>query len=77
MILGSQPEIKPASPTLEGKILTTGLPGKSLVNFMCFVLGENIFIQRNVVKSKTEKHLHIFQLNLFQMYYLLSETCPI
>ena len=29
-ILAPQPGIKPAPPALEGEVLTTGLPGKSL-----------------------------------------------
>ena len=30
-ILAPQPGIKPATPGLEGEVLTTGLPGKSLL----------------------------------------------
>ena len=32
--LRSPPGIKPASPALEGEIATTGLPGKSLLDFL-------------------------------------------
>ena len=30
-ILAPQPEIKPTPPALEGKVLTPGLPGESLI----------------------------------------------
>ena len=33
-ILAPQPEIKPTLPALEGKVLTPGLPGKSLIAFL-------------------------------------------
>ena len=33
-----QLEIKPASPALEGRLLTTGPPGKSLIKFLKVIL---------------------------------------
>ena len=33
-ILAPQPGIEPAPPPLEGKVLTTGLPGKSLSKYL-------------------------------------------
>ena len=36
-ILARQPGIEPATPTLEGEVLTTGPPGKSLCGYI-FVL---------------------------------------
>ena len=38
-ILVPQPGIKPKSPELQGKFLTTGLPGKSLLDFILSEVG--------------------------------------
>ena len=37
-IVASWPGIEPKSSALEGKVLTTGLPGKSLELFLCLYL---------------------------------------
>ena len=37
-ILAPQPGIKPTPPALEGKVLTTGLPGKSQGSSLLFLL---------------------------------------
>ena len=36
-VLASQPGIKPAPPALEGKVLTTGPPGKFLGSLFCSI----------------------------------------
>ena len=39
-ISAPQPEIEPATPVLEGKVLTTGLPGKSLNCLLKMIMEE-------------------------------------
>lgn len=63
-VLSSQPGIEPPAPALEGEVLTTGLPGKSLsFLFVCFLYflkwdSKLVAHMEQVSKVKTEINLN-------------------
>ena len=53
-ILVPQPGMEPTPPTLEGKVLTTGLPGKSQDDAFCVVIIKNITLEIEVLNLLVE-----------------------
>ena len=49
-ILAPQPGLKPASPTLEGEVLTNGPPGKSLY-FLYFTLYQSTCLLQRITEN--------------------------
>ena len=62
-ILAPWPGIKPAPPALEGEVLTTGPPGKSLV--FCFLKNNFVLGYQNDQTSFRKKIIFVLVLTLF------------
>ena len=64
-ILALQPGIEPATPTLEGKVLTTGPPGKSLACHLFKALSAETELVINLCKLY---HVYLQIYNCFCLY---------
>ena len=49
-ILAPQPGVEPSPPTLEGEVLTTGLPGKSQ-DLFCFVFHKTSLLEDTILDT--------------------------
>ena len=67
-ILALWPGIKPAPPALEGEVLTTGPPGKSLNDFITHILF-NIYLSIRIVTDIYVIHFFSVQCLFFYYYY--------
>ena len=73
--LRSPSGIKPAPPALEGKIVTTGLPGKSLLDFLFLTCRYIVFALKETTTKRfkdllivPETNLEVLVLNLIIIY---------
>ena len=62
-ISAPQPAIEPTTPALEGEVLTTGLPGKSLE--MIYVLNRQIKALKKKITQKILSQVDFAQVNSF------------
>ena len=72
-ILVPRPGIEPATPTLEGKVLTTGPPGKSLLFFIKVELIHNVVLISAVRQSDSVIHVYtFFFLHSFPLWFIIA-----